>query len=366
MAWFTLFAAVVSVCARSWEAPVIDLSCFGDHPGDKCEDEASKLLGAASESGGGAFVLRGHGVDDDFIDGVLSSARRLFTDVDASEKERLSVSSGGLTRGYVLFGGESGSDLKEMKEGFSYGFEWPKTHRAFANKLQGPNVWPAKIPAEDQHTLVKWFNEATRLGLALCKALAHVSGQEALSKNCGSDGASISLQRIYRYFAEEGDDRSRGKTIGSSPHTDWGFITIVLQQEGVDGLQASDTQRSSRRERLHRLPNDRASRVVVNVGDFASIMSGGKFYSPVHRVMPPKEAPERISLVHFYYPNYNTTLEGLLHSDAAKRTSLVADQKEGGASGWIEDDGHIMAFGDFISAKWSQVHRPVPRPDEEL
>ncbi|KAF4738106.1 hypothetical protein FOZ63_013053, partial [Perkinsus olseni] len=212
--------------------------------------------------------------------------------------------------------------------GFSYGFEWPKTHRAFANKLQGPNVWPAKIPAEDQHTLVKWFNEATRLGLALCKALAHVSGQEALSKNCGSDGASISLQRIYRYFAEEGDDRSRGKTIGSSPHTDWGFITIVLQQEGVDGLQASDIQRSFRRERQ----------------DCRSFF----------KVMPPKEAPERISLVHFYYPNYNTTLEGLLHSDAAKRTSLVADQKEGGASGWIEDDGHIMAFGDFISAKWSQ------------
>ncbi|KAF4688247.1 hypothetical protein FOZ60_002946 [Perkinsus olseni] len=276
-----------SVCARSWEAPVIDLSCFGDHPGDKCEDEASKLLRAASESGGGAFVLRGHGVDNDFIDGVLSSARRLCTDVDASEKERLSVSSGGLTRGYVLFGGESGSDLKEMKEGFSYGFEWPKTHRAFANKLQGPNVWPAKIPAEDQLYV----------------------GQEALAENCGSDGASISLQRIYRYFAVEGDDRSGKKTIGSSPHTDWGFITIV---------------------------------------------------------MPPKEAPERISLVHFYYPNYNTTLQGLLHSDAAKRTSLVADQKEGGASGWIEDGGHIMAFGDFISAKWSQVHRPVSRPDEEL
>ncbi|KAF4716397.1 hypothetical protein FOZ62_002056 [Perkinsus olseni] len=315
MTRFTLFAAVVSVCAWSWEAPVIDLSCFGDHPGDKCGDEASKLLRAASESGGGAFILRGHGVSDDFIDSVLSSSLRLFTEVHASEKERLSVSSGGLTRGYVLLGGESGSDLKEMKEGFSYGFEWPKAHRAFANKLQGPNIWPAKIPAEDQLTLVKWFNEATRLGLALCKALANVSDQEALAENCGSDGASISLQRIYRYFAVEGEDRSGEKIIGSSPHTDWGFITIVLQQEGV---------------------------------------------------MPPQEAPERISLVHFYYPNYNTTLEGLLQSDAAKRTSLVADQKEGGASGWIEDDRHIMAFGDFISAKWSQVHRPVPRPDEEL
>ncbi|KAF4702204.1 hypothetical protein FOZ63_017628 [Perkinsus olseni] len=362
MACFTLLAAVVFVCARSWEAPVIDLSCFGDHPGEKCEDEASKLLRAASESGGGAFVLRGHGVDNDFIDSVLSSARRLCTDVDASEKERLSVSSGGLTRGYVLFGGESGSDLKEMKEGFSYGFEWPKTHRAFANKLQGPNIWPAKIPAEDQLTLVKWFNEATRLGLALCKALANVSDQEALAENCGPDGASISLQRIYRYFAVEGDDRSGKKTIGSSPHTDWGFITIVLQQEGVDGLQVQDP----RTETFYPLPKDRASRIIVNVGDFASIMSGGKFYSPVHRVMPPKEAPERISLVHFYYPNYNTTLQGLLHSDAAKRTSLVADQKEGGASGWIEDGGHIMAFGDFISAKWSQVHRPVSRTDEEL
>ncbi|KAF4744247.1 hypothetical protein FOZ62_021203 [Perkinsus olseni] len=344
MAWFTLFAAIVSVW--SWEAPIIDLSCFGDHPGDKCEDEASKLLRAASESGGGAFVLRGHGVDDDFIDGVLSSARRLFTDVDASEKERLSVSSGGLTRGYVLFGGESGSDLKEMKEGFSYGFEWPKTHRAFANKLQGPNVWPVEIPAEDQHTLVKWFNEATRLGLTLCKALAHVSGWTCSLTIRGSIFA-IRAGRLSEV---------RLTRIG-------GLSQLCCSKKELMGYRQVQDPRT---ERFHRLPNDRASRVVVNVGDFASIMSGGKFYSPVHRVMPAKEAPERISLVHFYYPNYNTTFAGLLDSDAAKRTSLVADQKEGGASAWIEDDGHIMAFGDFIAAKWSQVHRPVSRTDEEL
>lgn len=37
----------------------------------------------------------------------------------------------------------------------------------------------------------------------------------------------------------------------------------------------------------HPLPNDRQSRIVVNVGDFASIMSGGKLHSPVHRVDSP-------------------------------------------------------------------------------
>ncbi|KAF4717354.1 hypothetical protein FOZ63_017629 [Perkinsus olseni] len=152
------------------------------------------------------------------------------------------------------------------------------------------------------------------------------------------------------------------KTIGSSPHTDWGFITIVLQEEGVDGLEVQDSETG----RYYPLPNDRASRMVVNVGDFASIMSGGKLHSPVHRVVSPKKAAERISLVHFYYPNYNTTLEGLLDTDAAERTSLLADQKAGGVSGWIAEDGHMMAFGDFISAKWSQVYRPRSRPDEEL
>ncbi|KAF4688248.1 hypothetical protein FOZ60_002947 [Perkinsus olseni] len=341
-----LFGALASLCARSWEAPVIDLSCFGDHPGDKCGGEASKLLRAASESGGGAFVLRGHGVDDDFIDSVLSSARRLFTDVDASEKERLSIIGDGLTRGYVPLGRESGSDREEIKEAFSYGYDWPEGHKSFANKLQGPNVWPAGISAEDKRVLNEWFGHATRLGLSLARA--------------------FSSALVYREFFDISPWKEM--TVQVTRLLEAPLILIgdsslsFSRKRGVDGLEVQDSETG----RYHPLPNDRASRMVVNVGDFASIMSGGKLHSPVHRVVSPKKAAERISLVHFYYPNYNTTLEGLLDTDAAERTSLLADQKAGGVSGWIAEDGHMMAFGDFISAKWSQVYRPRSRPDEEL
>ncbi|KAF4657356.1 hypothetical protein FOL47_008474 [Perkinsus chesapeaki] len=366
MALFALLT-IISV-TLAWRAPVVDLACFGDKPHDDCDGAEGALLLAASKTGGGAFILQGHGVDDSLIDNVFPSARRLFTAVDQLEKERLAITGGGLTRGYVLLGGESGSDRQEMKEAFSYGYDWHAEQSHFENKLQGPNVWPSGINTEDKRILNEWFEHATRIGLALSAAFARATGQEALASSCGPDGASISLQRVFRYFAVEGNDRSGEKRIGSSPHTDWGFITIVLQQEGIDGLEVQDPETGY----YYPLPNDRPSRIVVNVGDFASIMTGGKLYSPVHRVMPPLNAAERLSLVHFYYPNYNTTLEGFLNTDAAKRTSLLSDQKEGGAAEWMNDeDAETMTFGDFISAKWGQVYRPVSSPagvddDEEL
>ncbi|KAF4712748.1 hypothetical protein FOZ63_030696, partial [Perkinsus olseni] len=194
--------------------------------------------------------------------------------------------------------------------GFSYGFEWPKTHRAFANKLQGPNVWPVEIPAEDQHTLVK------------LDLLAHYPGQHLC------DQGRMLSPRTVDQMKEMIDQAGRLSEVR------------LTRIGGLSQLCCSKKELMGYRQVTLR-------EVLVEV-------------------MPAKEAPERISLVHFYYPNYNTTFAGLLDSDAAKRTSLVADQKEGGASAWIEDDGHIMAFGDFIAAKWSQVHRPVSRTDEEL
>lgn len=172
-----LVVAVICSQGRAWEAPIVNLSCFGDQPGDECEAAATKLLHAASESGGGAFILHGHGMNDDFIDTVLSCSRRLFTEVGMEEKRRLSITGHGLTRGYVPLGGESGSDREEIKEAFSYGFEWPEGYTSFTNKLQGPNVWPAETSPEDKRVLNEWFSHATRLGLSLAEAFSSVLGE---------------------------------------------------------------------------------------------------------------------------------------------------------------------------------------------
>ena len=66
------------------------------------------------------------------------------------------------------------------------------------------------------------------------------SGQRAERGNIG--GETISLLRIFRYLPydldpaaahqiNEGNEVPRAEYIGSSPHTDWGFLTLVLQEE---------------------------------------------------------------------------------------------------------------------------------------
>lgn len=51
---------------------------------------------------------------------VLDVSRRFFSLPDDT-KRKIPVKKGGFTRGYVPFGGESGSHRLECKEAFSFG-----------------------------------------------------------------------------------------------------------------------------------------------------------------------------------------------------------------------------------------------------
>ncbi|CAN0478998.1 unnamed protein product, partial [Ectocarpus sp. 8 AP-2014] len=66
---------------------------------------------------------------------------RRFFSLPEAEKRKIPAKKGGFTRGYIGFGGESGSHLRECKEAFSYGYPWPND-QAPNNALQGPNIWP--------------------------------------------------------------------------------------------------------------------------------------------------------------------------------------------------------------------------------
>ena len=44
--------------------------------------------------------------------------------------------------------------------------------------------------------------------------------------------------RFFHYFPHD-KLKDNQNQIGSSPHTDWGFLTLILQQPGVLGLQYS-------------------------------------------------------------------------------------------------------------------------------
>ena len=100
--------------------------------------------------------------------------------------------------------------------------------------------------------------------------------------------------------------------FGAGAHTDFGALTILLQQPGAHGLQVFDTREGEW------IPVEaREGVLVVNLGDLVAKWTGGVFASTVHRVIN-AAGGERYSVPCFY------------HGDLRARNPFQADEGEGG------------------------------------
>jgi len=115
---------------RGSAIPLLDLS--------SPDSRAADAWRAGAELG--VLRLRGHSID---IGAALAASEQFFG-LRSEAKHQLNVSHGrpGFHRGYIPLGDEAGvAAYLELKEGFSYGYDWPAGEPP-ANGLTGPNVWP--------------------------------------------------------------------------------------------------------------------------------------------------------------------------------------------------------------------------------
>jgi isopenicillin N synthase-like dioxygenase len=273
-----------------------------------------------------------------------------------------------------------------VKEGYSYGFDWPPEQPP-DNPLQGPNKWPQDDPLgqfdgqDFRGSMNDIYGACFRVSQAIAAGIAEALEQPELLDACqGSGGETISLMRMFRYLPYEDDPLTREDIataaalvpkIGSSPHTDWGFLTLVVQQDiapDAGGLEIWD--HTSAEQGWLRIPSVPGS-LVVNVGDYLSLLSRGRFVSPLHRVTM-SETPSalaenahedddgtRLSLVFFAYPEYSSRLS-LTQPEDAMRTSLLQQQQVGARGQTAAEAAAALAetpFGEYILGKWSQVSR---------
>mmetsp|Transcript_6722 Transcript_6722/g.9686 ORF Transcript_6722/g.9686 Transcript_6722/m.9686 type:complete len:447 (-) Transcript_6722:58-1398(-) len=109
--------------------------------------------------------------------------------------------------------------------------------------------------------------------------------------------------------------------LGISPHTDAGFLTILIQDDNCHSLQVArhpplmtntkNTIRDFSSKELewitvHPIPGA----VTVNTGDMATIWSNGLYRAPLHRVLTDPEK-ERYSAPFFYNPGYDALVQPL-------------------------------------------------------
>lgn len=170
----------------------------------------------------------------------MDSAKRFFS-LSQDEKNAVAKENNTWNRGYEMLRSqilEEGTQ-PELKEGFYIGDDISTDHPYFLNKKlnSGPNQWPASLGDDFKDTANSYYKSAVDLARDLLRALA-------LSLDLPEDyfvpfmDGAVATMRLLHYPPQP-PDADEKLTRGIGAHTDFGAITLLLQDE-VDGLQVWD------------------------------------------------------------------------------------------------------------------------------
>jgi len=157
----------------------------------------------------------------------------------------------------------------------------------------GPNVWPPQLPDEQFRTPVWAYYEATRklgeiIWEILLQGLGHpVSLMEEFAKK------PMVVMKMIRYPPLRSTLPGQ---FGVGPHSDFGGVTVLLQQAGKHGLEVWH-------EGMGKWVPVKAIEdvYVINCGDMIMKWSGGRYKSAKHRVINKADDEARLSCATFFH-----------------------------------------------------------------
>jgi isopenicillin N synthase-like dioxygenase len=308
--------------------------------------EAEAIRRACRDSG--FFYISGHGVPDTLIARLEEQSQAFFA-LPPEEKLAIRMARGGRAwRGYFPIGGELTSGKPDQKEGLYLGAELGEDHPKVAARtpLHGRNLFPDAIPGF-RETVLEYIDALTRVGHALMEGVALSLGLAESYFEARYTHDPLVLFRIFRYppRAAAADD----ETWGVGEHTDYGLLTILLQ-DAVGGLQVK-----SPRGWIDAPPL--AGTFICNIGDMLDRMTSGFYRSTPHRVRNPSGGA-RFSWPFFFDPGFDAKVQPI-DPDA----SVVDDMAER----WDRASVHEFhgTYGDYILAKVSKVFPELRRTADE-
>ncbi len=243
----------------------------------------------------GFAYLEGHGVDRSLVDEAFDASRR-FHALPLAEKLMLQVNAH--HRGYMPFAESkivSSSIQKATKPNLSESLMVmhevdPSDPARRSDPLAGPNQWPS-IPGFRE--VVTAYEDAVH---GLARRLVGVF-EAALGVEAGTLRDSFAhpttFLRLLHYPPQ--DPTAPDDEFGSNPHTDYGFLTILAQDDN-GGLQVRGPDG---RTWLDAPP--RPGAFVLNVGDIGERWSNGVLRSTPHRVVN-RTGRDRYSIPYFFDP----------------------------------------------------------------
>jgi isopenicillin N synthase-like dioxygenase len=310
----------------SFSIPTIDISPYLRSP---TSSEGLKVIEEVRDActGTGFFQLVGHGIERELQERVFKGAEKLFR-LPMEEKIKLdkSHSVGASNRGYELIGGQGLQEgtLPDLKEGFYVGHEIPASDPRVLNNafLMGPNIWPPPELVSEldfKEPMSSYYTQMHALTLKVLDVIAagmkYEGVAEVFREFTGND--AVASIRLLHYPPDTGNDKNQ---LGAGAHTDFGAITLLLQDE-VGGLQVWDYVGKEWRD-----VEPVKEAYVVNVGDMLQMWTSGSYKSSLHRVVN-RSGRDRYSVPFFFDGNVDFVLR-----------PLDGSQREGGD---ITVEGHM-------------------------
>lgn len=308
--------------------PIIDLSTRHTAQGRIAIAEA--IDQACMNSG--FFVIVGHGVPQELIDRMLTVTRAFFRLPD-EEKDRVAHRPG--VSGYRRTGGTTALSLDQETP--------PDLCEAFATHVTGElseeerkrlgdqwatwtlaNIWP-KNPVGFREVWQEYIDAVSDLAADLMRLCTLTLGvdEKFFDDKFDHHGSSVAAN----YYPPQVDPPLPGQ-LRRGPHTDFGSLTILYQEDDRGGLQVRQGKDNWRD--VSAIPGS----FVVNIGDLMALWTGGRWVSTMHRVINPArgDASSRVTIPFFYLPNHDATIEplrpGTELSDGRRQlgTSVIAGQ----------------------------------------
>ena len=280
------------------EIPIIDVQLLRDGSVDG-RRRVTEQIGRACKDVG-FFYIANHGVSQDTVDRAFNASAQFHAQPQAA-KNLLTINM--FHRGYIA--AKSYALNSGLKPNLSE--SWVMMHelaeddpdRLAGKPLQGPNQWPEGLPGW-KDTILAYNTALERVGHALLPAFAVAIDLPAAYFEAMFRKPTTFL-RLLHYPPQP--PTSPDNQFGSAPHTDYGCITI-LAQDDVGGLHVRN--RSGEWIAAPPVPGT----FVVNLGDVMARWTNDRFLSTPHRVIN-ASGRERYSMPFFFDPNMDALVRCL-------------------------------------------------------
>ena len=325
------------------EVPVLDLSTMRRADGSLDPAFLERLRFAAHKVG--FFQIVGYGAEPGQVDALFRVTAEFFARPEA-EKLALHNQDSPHYRGYSAIAAERTQGRPDSREqlDFSADREPVPAERIGEGEefwhLQGRNQWPAGMP-ELERTAMAWTALMDRVGEDLLKALCVAIGLDEDHFSAAFDGDRAWMAKLAHYVGGVAEAGTQGVGL----HADYGFITLLLQDE-VGGLEVRPYGQDAWLP-VEPIPGA----LVVNLGEMLEVATDGYLMATIHRVQSPPPGVDRYSVPFFYSPRLDAVIEKV-----ELPAELAAD-----ARGVSDDPTNPMlaSFGSNMLKGFARAHPRV-------